>query len=138
MNILRLPPALRAQLEREARAAFPRECCGLIEGKRSGDVITARALHATRNVAREADRFEIDPADQFRILRAARVNGAEVVGCYHSHPNGTATPSLRDREGADEEGFVWLIATLTARSNQDLAAFILKSNQLEPIAVEPT
>ncbi len=93
---------LRAQLLGEARAAHPRECCGLLEGE--GAAITA--LHPARNLAAASDRFEIDPALQFRLLR----EGRKVIGCYHSHPDGAAEPSARDAQGACEVGFVWLIA----------------------------
>ena len=136
MNTLRLAPDLRAQIEREARAAFPRECCGLIEGTRTREEALAKVLHATHNMAWELDRFEVDPVDQFRILRAARDNGAEVVGCYHSHPNGTAEPSEHDRESAREEGFVWVIAALTDGDNAVLAAFAVQSGQFVPIVIK--
>jgi proteasome lid subunit RPN8/RPN11 len=135
MNTLRLAPDLRAQIEREAKAAFPRECCGLIEGTRTHQATTANVLHPTRNLARELDRFEVDPADQFRILRAARANDAEVVGCYHSHPNGRAEPSERDRKSMGEEGFVWVIAALSDPGNARLAAFIVQAGQFAPIAI---
>jgi proteasome lid subunit RPN8/RPN11 len=107
-----LPDALRRQLADEAHAAFPRECCGLIEGERRGDTAVAIVLHATRNLAQAHDRFEIDPVDHFRLLRALRGTGREIVGCYHSHPNGRAEPSARDADGAGEEDFVWLIAAI--------------------------
>ena len=110
MTILRLPPALAAQIEREAREAAPRECCGLIEGAHIDGVFTAAAIYPVRNVAEAADRFEIDPADHFRALHAARANGRQIIGCYHSHPGGKAEPSEADRAGAAEEGFLWLIA----------------------------
>lgn len=108
-----LQDELRGQLERDARAAFPRECCGLIEGTYKEDIAHAAALHPTSNLSTDADRFEIDPTEQFRLIRAARERGTEIIGCYHSHPNGRAEPSERDREGAGEEGFLWLIASLS-------------------------
>ena len=107
-----LPRELRAQVEREARDALPRECCGLIEGTREGDTLRALALHPSRNFAPEPDRFEIDPALQFALLRRLRGMGREIVGCYHSHPNGRPEPSPRDRDCMASDGFVWLIAAL--------------------------
>jgi proteasome lid subunit RPN8/RPN11 len=112
VTALLLSNAQRARIEREARAAFPRECCGLLEGVRGGGAIRVVALHAARNLSPDNDRFEIDPADHFAALRAARANGHEIVGCYHSHPNGKPEPSARDGEGAWEGGFVWLIAAI--------------------------
>ena len=64
-----LPAPLAAQVRAAARAAFPHECCGLIEGVRDGDIFRITALHPARNRAASPDRFEIDPADHF----AARV-----------------------------------------------------------------
>ena len=112
MRTLALAPDLRAQIEREARAAFPRECCGLIEGARDGDVLRALALHPSSNLAPEPDRFAIDPALHIALRRALRGTDRALIGCYHSHPNGFAEPSPRDRECLASDGFVWLIAAL--------------------------
>ena len=129
-----LADGLRAQLEREAREAFSRECCGLIEGLYKKGVAHATALHSTRNLSSDADRFEIDPAEQFRLMRNARERSAEIIGCYHSHPNGRAEPSPRDLEGAGEEGFLWLIAALIgARQPITLRAFVFQMPEFTSI-----
>ena len=113
-----LTAAQRAQIAREARAALPGECCGLIEGRRDdGGCVVAVAVHPARNIGGGSDRFEIDPADHVRILRGARARGTEIVGCYHSHPNGRAEPSARDLAGAAEVGFIWLIAAVEGARN---------------------
>ena len=108
---LLLPENARAQIVAAARHAAPRECCGLVLGRLSGEDAVATALHPARNLAAQSDRFEIDPADQFAAARAARAAGQTVIGCYHSHPNGMARPSADDLAGAGEENFFWLIAT---------------------------
>jgi desampylase len=118
VTVLVLAAALHAQIARAAQAALPGECCGLIEGRRDdhGGVV-AVAVHPARNIGGGDDRFEIDPADHVRVLRAARARGTQIVGCYHSHPNGRAEPSARDLAGAAEVGFVWLIAAVTDAGN---------------------
>jgi proteasome lid subunit RPN8/RPN11 len=129
-----LPNDLRAQILREARAAFPKECCGLVEGTHNGDAIRVEALHATRNLATRDDRFEIDPAEQFRLMRVLRGTGRAIVGCYHSHPNGRATPSEHDL--GFEAGFVWLIAALGGAADETaLAAFVIENNAFAPLAL---
>jgi proteasome lid subunit RPN8/RPN11 len=115
---------LRSQIFAESRAAYPRECCGLLEG--SAKRITA--LHPTRNLASERDRFEIDPAEQFRLMR----EGRNIVGCYHSHPNGRAEPSRRDAEHASEPGFLWLICADT------LGAFVWDGAGFGPLVLLET
>jgi proteasome lid subunit RPN8/RPN11 len=105
---------LRDLLAAEAAAAFPRECCGLIEGMREETAVRALAFQPTRNIATRADRFEIDPAAQFGLLRRLRGTGREIVGCYHSHPNGAPELSACDREGAFESDFLWFVVAITA------------------------
>src|SRR4051812_27062899 len=108
-----LPAALRKKIEAEARAKLPAECCGLIEGTRRFEAIVVDAVHPTKNLAQQKDRFEIDPADHFRLLHAARGKGNEIVGCYHSHPNGSPHPSGVDAEYAQEDDFIWLIGAVS-------------------------
>jgi proteasome lid subunit RPN8/RPN11 len=117
MKYVLLPCVLRAQILREARAS--RECCGLLEGTRGGDRFRITALHPVQNLAREDDRFEMNPRDQIAAQKAARGNDRAIVGCYHSHPNGCAEPSAADRAGAEEEDFLWLIA-----AGENLNAFV--------------
>ena len=122
---LALPDPLRARIAAEARSAFPGECCGLLEGTRDGETVRVIAHHPAANLAKDAAAgFEIDPAVQFRLLRALRGTGREIVGCYHSHPNGRAGPSETDRaRNRDAEAaFVWLIAAVSG-GEVSLAAF---------------
>jgi proteasome lid subunit RPN8/RPN11 len=125
-----------SRIEGEARGAYPRECCGLMEGARNANAIWVSALHPTRNSAPEADRFEIDPLDHFRVVRSVRTNGGRVIGCYHSHPNGDAIPSARDRVGASEDEFIWLIATVPPMSRTQFLAFVWRSGTFQPINIE--
>ena len=130
---LHLPDPLRARIVAEARAAFPNECCGLIEGERAGDTIRVLALHPTANLADDpACGFEIDPAVHIRLRCVLRGTGRSVVGCYHSHPNGRPTPSERDRASGCEQGFVWLIAAV-AGDDVSLAAF--EGPEFQPVAL---
>jgi len=130
-----LPEGLRARIEKEAREAFPRECCGLIEGICENGTARAVTLYPARNIAAQDDRFEIDPEDQFAALRQARENGRCVIGCYHSHPNGLGAPSVSDLAGAGEENFLWLIASLSdANGPVALAAFIYRAGAFFPVA----
>ncbi len=130
-----LSTALHTQLFAEARAAYPRECCGLIEGVRAADTIEALALHPTRNLAHTSDRFEIDPAEHIRLLRGLRGTGRDIVGCYHSHPDGVPKPSSRDRDSAHDEDFVWLIVGLDAAGTATPAGFLFQNGGFRPLAL---
>ena len=129
-----LPAALEAEIARQAAAAFPRECCGLIEGARMGESFRATALHPGRNLAEAPDRFEIDPADHIAAMKAARAGGADIIGCYHSHPGGEARPSRHDLSGAGEEDFLWLIAA-TDGAQCRIGAFVYRTPDFEEIVL---
>jgi proteasome lid subunit RPN8/RPN11 len=137
--VLLLPQSLRDAIAAESRAAFPRECCGLIEGARKGDVARALAVHPVRNLASEPDRFELDPAEHFRLMRSLRGTGREIVGCYHSHPNGRAELSPRDRENAGEDDFLWLIAGVDANDAMSWSCHLAREGiwrEVEIAAIE--
>ncbi len=111
MRLFVLPDTLHEQLIAEARAAFPIECCGLIEGTPTPEGWRATALHGSKNLAADpAQAFLIDPQVHFDLLRRLRGTDHAIIGCYHSHPGGRAEPSERDRDEAIDDGFVWLIA----------------------------
>ncbi|MGH6888194.1 MAG: Mov34/MPN/PAD-1 family protein [Rhizomicrobium sp.] len=134
---LELTEHLRVTLSDEARRAYPRECCGLIEGVCDGSVARATALHPTANLAAAPDRFEVDPAAHIALLRRLRGSGRSVIGCYHSHPNGKSGPSARDLESAAEEGFLWLIAALEKRDTEPhLAGFVSTGRSFVAVRME--
>lgn len=114
-----------------AARSYPNECCGLIEGVRDENGWRALALHETKNLAEEPSaHFLIDPEIQFRLLRDLRGTGHEIIGCYHSHPNGEPAPSATDLAGAAEEDFLWLIA---GTSPQSLGAFCFRDKSFQPV-----
>jgi len=119
MTAVWLSESLRARILRAAATAHPCECCGLIAGVRTAADFRVLALHPARNLAVDADRFDIDPRDHLAASKAARAAGHQIIGCYHSHPDGRAEPSARDLTGAGEENFLWLIA-----AGGRLAAFV--------------
>jgi [CysO sulfur-carrier protein]-S-L-cysteine hydrolase len=91
-----------------ARAEMPAECCGMLIG--SGTSID-KALRA-KNIAPGPTRFLIDPGDHIDARRAARDDGLEVLGFYHSHPRSRAWPSPTDVAEAAYPESVHLIVSL--------------------------
>lgn len=120
MRVLLAQP-LRTQIQQLARDAAPRECCGLLLGTCEADLLRVTSVHPARNLATQADRFDIAPQDHFAAQRSARASGVAVIGCYHSHPGGVAQPSATDLAGASQDGFLWLIA-----NGEDLNVFVYR------------
>lgn len=72
-----------------AKAAYPKECCGILIGRdQAGERVTTIAVPC-RNAyeGEQADRFLIDPKDQLDAERRARALGLGVIGFFHSHPD---------------------------------------------------
>ena len=90
----------------EAARAGACECCGLLLGRPGQIAAAVPALNIAVDPARS---FEIDPATLLRTHRQARSLGQQVVGHYHSHPNGQPEPSVRDAARAAANGEIWLI-----------------------------
>ena len=61
------------------------------------------------SIPNPANHFEIDPAALIAAHRAARAGGPQVLGYYHSHPNGRAEPSATDAVQASGDGRIWAI-----------------------------
>ena len=104
--VIELTSGALATLLEEATWAHPRECCGLLLGS-DQEIETARPC---ANVADDpATGFEIDPAALIAAERAMRQGGPQLIGHYHSHPNGRSEPSPRDAASAAADGRLWLI-----------------------------
>ncbi|WP_434657765.1 C40 family peptidase [Chromobacterium violaceum] len=89
---------IAAMLDYAAQAG-EREACGL--------VLDSGRVYACRNVAAEpAHFFQIDPAGW-----AAAEQLGRIVGIWHSHPHGTAEPSLVDRAMCERTGLPWYIVS---------------------------
>jgi proteasome lid subunit RPN8/RPN11 len=104
------PIVIRASVLRDiaahARDAWPNECCGLL----IGDAHTIAAVHRARNLDDSPARYLVQPEDHFAALRRARAQALEVVGAYHSHPDGRPRPSTVDRDEAQPAEFIHVIA----------------------------
>ena len=90
----------------EARAAHPRECCGLLFG--TAAMIAGHQPAANVHPMPETH-FEIDPQVLIDAHRATREGRARLVGYYHSHPSGRPEPSATDCELAAGDGMIWAI-----------------------------
>ena len=95
-----------AALKAEADSEHPRECCGILVGEKS----RITAIRPARNVHPDPlTHFEIDPQTLIDAFRSSRSGSSQVLGYYHSHPNGRASPSRTDRAQAAHDDKVWAI-----------------------------
>ena len=122
-----LPAALLRRIEVAAQAAYPEECCGLLIGFRESEGgVQITRVEESANVAPPSrrDSFEVDPALRFATMRRLRAGREEIVGHYHSHPDGPARPSGRDAAQAYEPELVWLIVAIAGDRSMETTAWL--------------
>ena len=111
---------------------LPNECCGLLIG--SADIVED-AVRA-RNIKRSRTKFQVEPADHFAAIRKARATGLEVIGAYHSHPNGPSGPSDTDRARLTDPSMFHIIVSL-AHGTKTVRAFRLVDGNFSPLEIVP-
>ncbi len=104
-NPLQIPPAILNSIYREARSAYPAECCGWLTGAADGNAVDAMRPAANAqdsgNHPTAADRtaetaYVFDTADLLALNDSLdSETPARII--YHSHPNGRAYLSDTDR-----------------------------------------
>ena len=114
---LTLTSEAHAAILKAAARSAPDEACGLLFGSVGPTGTRIETATVTANVhAEPARHFEIDPAALIAAHKAARAGGPQLIGYFHSHPNGLARPSATDAAMAAADGRIWAIAAAGAVS----------------------
>ncbi len=130
MSPLVVTPADLAAIERHAAADYPEECCGILLGKAQGARVGVTRVVAVGNERSESrhNRFVIGPDAVLAAQRAARGEGLDVVGYYHSHPDHPARPSEFDREHA-WPGLSYLIVAVAGGRPEEVRSWRLADDR---------
>lgn len=131
-DTVRLTADVARRLIAEARAAAPRECCGLLVG--TADLVDECV--ATANLDPDPSRFLVDPAAHIYLNRRLRGSSRAVVGVYHSHPRGGAGPSPSDVAEAHYPEFVHLIVSALDRPAPAIAGYRIIRGIVSTLRVE--
>jgi proteasome lid subunit RPN8/RPN11 len=123
--------------------AYPHECCGALLGRDSNTALESdrgkggaarEILQLFPLVNRRDDsprnRFSVTPEDVLAAEKAARDQGLEVVGWYHSHPDHPARPSEYDRDHA-WPWYSYIIVSVQNGAPQDMTSWRLNDDRAE-------
>jgi len=121
-------------------AGAPNEACGMLGG-RNGRV---EKVYCMTNAKPGPDYYEMDPAEQFRVMKDIRDAGLELIGLFHSHPHSQAYPSSVDVSQAYWPGTqlpnypdaVYVIVTLMDRAKQAARAFSIEEGKITEVPVQ--
>ena len=123
------------QIVAEAQNLFPHECCGFLLGRFvEGGRRVDQVLPAVNEAAgRKRSRFFISPAQRLAVEQERR--NMDIVGFYHSHPDGGAYFSETDLRHSEEyrygkpwvpPTFSYLVIGLKAGKRPDYGSFIVR------------
>lgn len=107
--VVRLSDSLRSQIIDHCLKALPNEGCGLIASDDQGEVV---AVYPTANLQESPTGYTVPPPEHHKALLEAESHGWVLSGVFHSHPNGSAKPSMVDVESALEPEWLYLVVGL--------------------------
>jgi proteasome lid subunit RPN8/RPN11 len=116
------------EVRRHGEEAYPHESCGVLLGSTGDDGVRwVGAVRRCRNTCTESpqDRYRIDPGELVRIQRTALADGHEVIGFYHSHPDGAAYWSATDLAEAHWFGCSYVITNVQKGRAIHTRSFVL-------------
>jgi proteasome lid subunit RPN8/RPN11 len=109
------------------------ECCGLLAGRHGA---ITRIFPAANAAEKSATSYEIAPKEIFERMREMRADGIEMLGIYHSHPNGKNEPSSRDIEQAYYSEAAYFIISPLEGSEKPLRAFSIRDRLVKELEIE--
>ncbi|MFZ3332613.1 MAG: M67 family metallopeptidase [Candidatus Acidiferrales bacterium] len=130
---VRIASIVSQQVQEHAHQELRVECCGMLAG-RDGVITRAHpALNAARNPATE---YEIAPKQLFQLTREIRAAGLQLLGIYHSHPNGSNEPSARDIEQAYYPEVAYFIISPVEDAEEPVRAFSICNGQVAELKIQ--
>jgi len=130
--LLAIPRTIVEEIFSEARAAAPRECCGLLAGRDEA----VRRRFEIANTEDSPTRYCMDPKGQFDAARKMRGEKLELLAIYHSHPASPPYPSARDIQLAFYPETVNIIVSLSkgeAVGRESLRAFRIAGGNVSEV-----
>jgi proteasome lid subunit RPN8/RPN11 len=128
-----------------ARSGYPHEACGVLVGSSPEGIVRVKRVVpvSNRETERPAVRYQIAPEDLIAVQRAARTDGLDIVGYFHSHPDHPARPSETDRRIAAEglsDGVVHVVVGVAGGRDTVATAWVFRDRsqafEEEPFDVE--
>jgi len=132
-----ISPSDMGKMLQDINAHFPEEACGLLVGKNLiGKALVEIAIPMT-NILHSPTKFRLDPKEQYDVFCWMDAHRLELVGVYHSHPNGPPYPSFTDLEEAYYPEIVHIIwAKLGGKWK--CRAFVFETPKFREIEIQST
>ena len=134
---LKISSELADKIRAHGVQTYPHECCGALLGRDTevADRRVYREIHGLHPLVNRRDdspnnRFSVTSQDVLDAEKAARQQGLEVVGWYHSHPDHPARPSQYDRDHA-WPWYSYIIVSVANRIPEEMTSWRLTDDRTE-------
>ena len=134
---LKISSELADKIRAHGAQTYPHECCGALLGRDTevADRRVDREIHGLHQLVNRRDdspknRFSVTSQDVLDAEKAARQQGLEVVGWYHSHPDHPACPSQYDRDHA-WPWYSYIIVSVANRIPEEMTSWRLTDDRTE-------
>ncbi len=122
---MKIPKEIVDAIFEHVTTLAPVEACGYLAGK-DDRVLT---YYRMTNIDQSEEHFTFDPEEQFRVIKATRKEGIELIGVYHSHPATPARPSKEDIRLAYDPAIIYVIVSL-ADSKKTVKSFRINGEEV--------
>lgn len=90
-------------------------------------------VYGTANVDESPTGYTVPPEEHLRAIEEAESRGWEIGGVFHSHPTGTARPSMVDVRTALDPSWVYIVVSLS--HEPELRAWRIRDGSIEEVTV---
>lgn len=125
--MLTIPQPIIAALIAHAKKDFPLEACGILGGQ---DGLVSEH-YPMANTDQSNEHFNLEPKEQFAVIKDLRAKGKKMVAIYHSHPETPARPSAEDIRLALTPDVSYVIISL-AGDVPEIKSFLIAGGVVTP------
>ena len=134
LNRVALTPSSLETILSSCASQSDEEICGLLAGKRQDDLAVIAEVLLVENSLHSLTRFRMEPKGQISAINQIGEMGMELLGIFHSHPNGPIYPSATDlTEWYDDELPSFICACKDGRWT--LLAFQKRERQIKKLPI---
>lgn len=129
---LRLGAALLELMKADVIRHAPLEACGLLAGEIQGEYYIALDIIPVTNALHSPTRYRMEPGEQLAAFNQMDERGQQLLGIYHSHPNGPDRPSATDIAEAYYPEAVYLI-WFAVQDEWNCQAYSIRQGLVHPV-----
>lgn len=136
MESIHIPRKLINQILEQAQQSPNKEICGLLSSQKSNNSNRPANCYPVTNTSTEPNhRYLMDPRQQIDTFRKMRDQGEELYAIYHSHPEGSASPSAEDLRQVSYPDALHIIISMGTKGTLQLRGFRLKPDSTTAVDI---